>query len=210
MTEITNEQLINVYDIGSPEEARETYDEWAATYEADLAAMDHRPPMVAAAVWSRFVPIDDGPILDAGCGTGVQAEPLYLAGYGSITGIDLSPGMLEVARRKNIYAELREMELGQRLDFEDDTFANTISIGVITPGHAPPHTFEELIRVTRTGGRIVFGLRVDDAQDPAYPTQISEYEQAGLWEKEFATETFRTMPIGDPELLSRVYVYQVT
>ena len=209
MTEVSNEQLINVYEIESPKEAQEVYDEWAETYEADLAAMDHRVPAVAATVFARFVPLDDGSILDAGCGTGVQSEPLHLAGYGPIVGVDLSAGMLELARRKNIYAALHQAELGNELDFDDDAFANVISVGAITPGHAPPHSFDELIRVTRPGGRIIFGMRVDDAQDPEYPETVAGYAKDGRWSLEFETAEFATLPVGDPELRSRVYVYRV-
>jgi predicted TPR repeat methyltransferase len=46
-------------------------------------------------------------ILDLGCGTGLSGEAFKdLASGGRLDGIDLSPGMIEEARRRNIYSDL--------------------------------------------------------------------------------------------------------
>ena len=126
------------YHASSIEEQQAAYDEWANQYEADLCAMGYRIPAVIASVFTRFVAEGTAPILDAGCGGGIQAEPLAMLGYGPITGIDLSDGMLEVARRKNFYSELRQATLGQKLDFEDNTFSTVVSAGTITPNMLQP------------------------------------------------------------------------
>lgn len=209
MAEIHNPQLDKVYSATGREQSEAAYDEWAARYEADVFAFGFRLPGVAAAVWSRFVELDAGPILDAGCGTGLQAEPLALAGYRPIIGIDLSAGMLSVARHKKIYRELHQLALGEALPFDRGQFANSLSVGAITPGHAPPNSFDEIIRITRKGGLVVFGMRVDAAQDPSYPAAMAQYESAGRWQKIFETDTFDTMPIGEPDVQSKVYVYRV-
>ena len=209
MTEIRNPQVDRAYGAKTQEQSEEAYDDWAEQYEADLFSYGFRVPIVATTVWSRFITPKGGPILDAGCGTGLQAEPLHLAGYKPIIGIDLSNGMLNVAKKKNIYSELHRMALGEKLSFDDNSFANTISIGTITPGHAPPHSFDELIRVTRKDGLIVFSLRVDDGQDPAYPATIAEYERANRWKMIYQTDSFVAMPLGEPDVSCRVYVYRI-
>lgn len=209
MTEIQNPKLERVYSAKTLEQSREAYDEWSKTYDEDLLSYGYRGAIVTATVWARFVDVNSGPILDAGCGTGLQAEPLKLAGYEPITGIDLSPGMLAIARQKNIYAELHKMALGEKLDFADAFFANTISVGTITPGHAPPHSFEELIRVTRKDGLIIFGMRVDDLQDPAYLAMMAKYESDRRWTRVFETEGFATMPLGEPDVVNKVFVYRI-
>ena len=210
MADIRNPQLEKVYGADSAEEIEDAYDEWSANYEDDVLALGFRLPAVASAVFARFVAFDCGPILDAGCGTGLQSEPLALAGYRPITGIDLSRGMLAVARRKGIYAALRQCELGAQLPFENDAFAHTITVGAITAGHAPPDSFDELIRVTRVDGLIVFGLRVDEAMDAAYPSAVRHFESEGRWRREYETDAFATMPTGEPDMLTRVFVYRVT
>ena len=174
------------------------------------AVWGYRIPGHIATVFTRFVAPDAAPILDAGCGGGHQAEALALVGYGPIAGIDFSEGMMAVARAKGIYAELRRMVMGERLDFPDDHFAAVVSSGCITPGHAPPHSFDELIRICRPGGLIVFSLRDDAAQEPDYPAAVERLAQAGAWEEVFTSDSFQSMPNGEPEVSHRIHVYRVT
>ena len=202
-------ELLDVYNASTVDEQEQAYDNWAENYERDLFTMGYRLPGIIASVFSRFISPETGPILDAGCGGGVQTEPLALLGYNNITGIDLSEGMLEIAKQKNLYRELRQMTLGEHLDFQDNAFSAVISAGTITPGHAPPETFDELIRVTKQQALIVFSLRVDDDQEPAYPAYIKKLETAGRWRNVFSTPDFHTMPYGEPTVRNCVHVYQV-
>ena len=196
------------YHVNSPEEQKALYDDWAANYENDLCAMGYRLPAVAAAIFTRFVPLHSGPILDAGCGGGIQSEPLVHAGYGPIVGIDFSPGMLEVAREKGIYAELRQMALGETLDFPDETFPVIFSIGTITPKHAPPESFDDLIRIAKPCGLFVFSMRNDPDQEPGYPAALEHHTEAGNWRHIFSTEGFQSMPYGQQEVTHQVHVYE--
>ncbi|HCK75775.1 MAG TPA: class I SAM-dependent methyltransferase [Gammaproteobacteria bacterium] len=191
------------------EEQQAAYDSWAKRYEIDLCAMGYRIPAVLAGVSTRFIPSTAAPILDAGCGGGIQAEVLAMLEFGPIIGIDLSEGMLEIARAKSIYSDLQRMTLGEKLDFGENTFAAVISSGTITPRHAPPSSFEELIRVTEPGGAIIFSLRDDPAQDPEYPETVKKLTEEGLWREVFSTSSFHGMPYGEPEITHRVHVYEV-
>ena len=152
--------------------------------------MRYRIPAMIAAVFTRFVASDTAMILDAGCGGGIQSEALVMLGYGPLTGIDLSEGMLDIARDKGIYSELHQMTLGEQLDFSDDTFAAVLSSGTITPKHAPAHSFDELIRVAMPGAPIVFSLRDETTQNPAYPEALSRLTAAVVLRDTFSTESF--------------------
>jgi SAM-dependent methyltransferase len=196
------------YHINSPEEQKELYDDWAASYENDLCGMGYRLPAMAAAVFARFVPLQSGPILDAGCGGGIQSEPLFYVGYGPIIGIDFSQGMLEVAKGKGIYKELRQMALGGSLDFPDETFPVIFSIGTITPKHAPPECFDELIRIAMPGGLFVFSMRNDPDQEPGYPAALEHHTNVGNWRHIFSTDGFQSMPYGQPTITHQVHVYE--
>ena len=198
------------YTASSPDEQQAVYDTWAVEYEKDLCEMGYRIPAVAAAVFCRFVPLGSGPILDAGCGGGIQAEPLFLAGFGPFTGIDFSLGMLDVAREKGIYSNLRQMELGKLLDFENETFSVILSTGTITPRHAPPHSFDELLRIAKKDALFIFSLRDDPAQEPEYPAVIEQHTNAKRWRHIFSTESFHSMPYGEPTVTHQVHVYQKT
>ncbi|MCK5364390.1 MAG: class I SAM-dependent methyltransferase, partial [Gammaproteobacteria bacterium] len=96
--------------------------------------------------------------LDAGAGTGIMAEILTAMGYPNIVGIDNSPKMLAAAANKKKYRDLHQMILGEALDFADDHFAAVLSAGVFTEGHAPLSRLDELIRITRAKGHIVFSI----------------------------------------------------
>ena len=191
------------------EDQQTAYDTLAEQYERDLLSMGYRLHSVVAAVFARFVSTDVAPILDAGCGGGLQAEPLATMGYGPIVGIDLSQGMLSVAKRKGIYADLRQMKLGDRLDFLDHSFGAVMCCGTITPRHAPADSFDELIRVAKSGALIVFSLRDDEGQEPEYPRKLECLERERRGRTIYRTANFRGMPHGDLQLSHRVFVFEV-
>lgn len=87
-----------------------------------------------------------------------MGELLDILGYQGQVAIDLSKGMLARAADRGIYTELREMVLGEKLDFADDHFGACQSMGVFTAGHAPASAFDELVRIIRPGGHILFSL----------------------------------------------------
>jgi SAM-dependent methyltransferase len=95
-------------------------------------------------------------VLDVACGTGNAA--ILAAKQGArVTGLDLSPGLIAIARERSTEAGVDVEWLegdAQSLPFEDDSFDRVIS----AIGHmfAPDHkrTADELSRVCRPGGRI--------------------------------------------------------
>jgi SAM-dependent methyltransferase len=93
--------------------------------------------------------------LDVGCGIGLTDR--YLEGrVGSLTGVDVSPGVLERAEDANPWARYVLYD-GERLPFEDGTFDLTFAVcvvQVIDPVRQPRFV-SELRRVTRPGGLVV-------------------------------------------------------
>lgn len=148
-----------VYEAKAPEEVAALYDGWAETYDAEMAKAGYRHPAIGLALLSRHLPRGAGPILDAGCGTGLLGDWLGIMGLGPVEGLDLSPGMLAVARAKGAYAALHNLALGRDLPFADGHFAGTISTGVFTTGHVGAEGLPELIRITRPGGTIVLTVK---------------------------------------------------
>jgi SAM-dependent methyltransferase len=73
---------------------KDEYGIYARFYDLDLADMDHDLLMI-----QQFAERCGSPILELACGTGRALIPLIRQGY-QVTGVDLSPAMLEVARRK--------------------------------------------------------------------------------------------------------------
>ena len=205
---MSDNKVLQSYTATTPEEQQATYDTWAEKYEQDLCAMGYRLPALAAGVFARFVAPDTGPILDAGCGGGLQAEPLAQLGYVPLIGLDLSECMLEVARRKGIYAELHQGALGREIDLPQNSMNAVLCIGTITPNHAPPESFDGLLGVAAPGAAIIFSLRDDPAQDPAYPARVAELTKAGAWDEVWSSDGFQSMPYGTGEVTHRIHVYR--
>jgi SAM-dependent methyltransferase len=148
-----------VYDAKSPEEIARLYDGWAASYDADMVAAGYRHPAIAGAMFARTVPRGAGPVLDAGAGTGQIGELLAILGYGHVEALDISAGMLEVARAKGVYRAFHQLALGGPLPFPNGHFAGIISTGVFTSGHVGAEGLPELIRSCAKGGVIVLTVK---------------------------------------------------
>ncbi|WGV15947.1 class I SAM-dependent DNA methyltransferase [Fuscovulum ytuae] len=148
-----------VYEAKAPEEVAALYDGWAATYDTEMAKAGYRHPAIGLALLARHLPRGAGPVLDAGCGTGLLGDWLGIMGFGPVEGLDLSEGMLAVARAKGVYARLHQLALGQTLPFADGAFAGVISTGVFTTGHVGIKGVPELVRITAAGGPIVLTVK---------------------------------------------------
>jgi SAM-dependent methyltransferase len=139
---------------------RGSYDIAAADYHAILKdyLRDHPYERPMLDLFAEVVPA--GPIGDLGCGTGRITT--YLASLGlDAFGIDLTPGMIEVARRE--YPELR-FEVGTLfdLDLKDGEMAGALAWYslVHTPREDLPAVFAELYRVLQPGGYLVHGFKI--------------------------------------------------
>ena len=207
---MTADAVTSSWDIDDPDAQAANYDRWADSFERDLFAMGYRLPSVLAAVIARHVDPSDGPILDAGCGTGLQAEPLALAGYGPLVGIDLSEGMLRIARRKGIYAELHRMPVAERLDVPDGSFAVAMAGGVLTPGHAPPEAIDGLLRAVRPKGHVAITVRDDANMDPRYRERAEHWCGESRMRLVYETDAFAGMPYGEnADVTHRVRLFEV-
>ncbi|QKE86068.1 class I SAM-dependent methyltransferase [Arthrobacter sp. NEB 688] len=116
--------------------------------------LDHFVGRVVAAGGSR--------VLDAGCGSGRIAR--YLTDRGlSVLGVDLSPGMLAMARRDHPDLELREGSI-TALPVDDasvDGVAFWYSLIHLTDDELPV-ALAEAVRVLRPGGHVVLAFQKGD------------------------------------------------
>jgi len=210
-TDKRDDWLARVYGARDDEELRRSYDAWAQDYDGDLIALGYRNPSLACGLTGRFVPSGPAELLDAGCGTGLLGELLGAIGYSRIAGVDLSDGMLGVARARGAYHELHRMVLGEPLAFDDGRFVASIALGVLTVGHAPPRALDELVRVTRTGGHVIFTLTTPALEQAGFAAKLEALDAAGRWRRVDVTAPYRVMPASATEgdLESRMYVYRV-
>jgi SAM-dependent methyltransferase len=87
-------------------------------------------------------------LLDAGCGTG-EFLALALERGANASGIDLSPDMLAVARRRAPEADLREGDI-TKLPYDDDAFDVVTAFNAVQFTDDVPATIAELARVAPT------------------------------------------------------------
>jgi SAM-dependent methyltransferase len=93
-----------------------------------------------------------------GCGPGNVASYLRDAGA-SVFGLDLSPAMLEQARKLNPDIPFREGNM-MSLDIPDGTLAGIASFYAIVniPRQSLPAIFREMVRVLRAGGLLLLAF----------------------------------------------------
>jgi SAM-dependent methyltransferase len=103
-----------------------------------------------------------GPVADLGCGTGRATAYLAAAGL-DVSGIDLSPEMLAVARRDHPGLRFSQGSL-LGLDLPDGGLAGALAWYSIihTPPERLPEVCAELFRVLRPGGHLQLGFHVGD------------------------------------------------
>ncbi|NEP52884.1 MAG: class I SAM-dependent methyltransferase, partial [Moorea sp. SIO3C2] len=179
-------------------------------YEEDLIEIFgrlNREPIVDLTL--RYVS-KNALILDAGAGTGTMGQWLHEEGYQNLVGIDLSEGMLAEAKKKNVYTKLCQMVLGESLGFATATFDAVTLCGVFTYGHAPSSSFDELIRVTKPEGYIIFTLRPDFYKSSDFQDKMAALEAQGKWQLTELGDRYQAESKGQPDMYLQTWVYQVS
>ena len=151
-----------IHEEQSTEELHRKYNAWAPLYESDLSN-SWVMPTHAAHFLEQLQPDKQVTILDAGAGTGKVGQALNKLGYSNLVAIDLSEGMLELAREKQVYATLHQVNLEEPLTFaENTTFDIIMAIGVFTYGHASPAGLRNLLPLLKPGGLFVLTVRASN------------------------------------------------
>jgi predicted TPR repeat methyltransferase len=112
----------------SDDYVRAEFAHFADTFDDKLAQLEYRAPTLIAEELTRVLgaPSPSGAVLDAGCGTGLCGA--FLRPRAShLTGVDLSPEMVELARKRNQYDALVVDELTTYLRQQDAAFDLIVS-----------------------------------------------------------------------------------
>jgi SAM-dependent methyltransferase len=119
--------------------------------------------------------ITDGlEVLDVGCGDGTTALPAARLGA-NVLGVDIASNLVEAgnARAQSLgltNCRFQEGDASDLSELEDDSFDLVISIFGAMFAPRPFDVAKELVRVTRSGGRIVMGNWIPN--DPTLVAQI--------------------------------------
>ncbi|WP_133877603.1 class I SAM-dependent methyltransferase [Paractinoplanes brasiliensis] len=150
------------------EELRDAHDKLAEFYAERLAGVLESMP-IERAVLDLFCELTlaaelGRDVADVGCGTG-RLLP-YLAGRGvTPRGVDLAPGMVEVARRDNPGFPYEVGDL-RALPFADASLAGVVcwySL-IFLPPESRDAAFAELARVVKPGGHLACAFKDGDGE----------------------------------------------
>jgi SAM-dependent methyltransferase len=140
---------------------RRDYDALAEDYARNLSdELRHKP--LDRELLTRFANSVRGEICDMGCGPGHVARYLKDAGA-KVFGLDLSPGMIEQARKLNPGIEFREGNM-LALDLAGNALDGIAACYAIVnlPRHVLPQVFREMARVLAPGGRLLLVFHTGD------------------------------------------------
>jgi len=209
MTTERRRALDLVYSASTQAELHDAYSLWANEYDRETAELGYGLPFLIGAWVARYVPRGDGPILDAGCGTGLSGPYLKALGYDHIEGLDMSAEMLRLARGRNVYRALKQADLGGQLPWADGHFAAFLSTGVFTEGHAPASSLDELVRITQRGGHAIFTVRDTVLETGGFRAMFAKMEETRRWRPIEESPPFRAFAVGEPEVQVQAFVFEV-
>ena len=143
------------------DETRTSYDLVAEDYAEQSAGELERRPLDRALL-AVVGELAMGPIVDVGCGPGATTAHLVALGLDAY-GVDLSPGMVAVARASwpGIRFEVGTMEA---LDTDAASLGGLVAFYSIihTPPDRLPHVFAEFHRVLRPGSPVLLVFQIGD------------------------------------------------
>jgi phosphatidylethanolamine/phosphatidyl-N-methylethanolamine N-methyltransferase len=133
---------------------KRAYARWAPVYDQTFGIIADAGRVAAVDVINTL----DGKVLEVGVGTGISL-PSYRRDL-KVSGIDLSPEMLDKARQRVTRQALGHVEAIEQMDagdmsFADESFDVVVAMYVMTVVPDPAQVMDELARVCRPGGTVI-------------------------------------------------------
>jgi predicted TPR repeat methyltransferase len=164
-----------------PERAADEYvatvfDSFAENFETTLLNLGYQTPQILADMLRSGLGTDASTprrILDAGCGTGLAA-PLLRPMASQLVGVDLSKGMLDKARARNLYDELAVGELCAFMSSRPGAFDVIFLADTLVYFGALEQAFDAAHSALAPGGILIFALEARPPEDggPGYHLEV--------------------------------------
>ncbi|XP_046547353.1 methyltransferase-like protein 27 isoform X2 [Haliotis rubra] len=126
-------------------------------------------------------------ILDVAAGTGLVSCEMRKQGFLHIDGLEPSERMLEQAKKNNLYERyICDILADKTLDIADDTYNIVTVVGLSSEifSTLPIKAFEELVRITKSGGHILMNHYDYIFQRDVLRANLAILEDRGLWKLE--------------------------
>ncbi|MGH2860120.1 MAG: class I SAM-dependent methyltransferase [Solirubrobacteraceae bacterium] len=150
---VLDDEALGAAEATPEHDAASGYAIWSDSYD------EPGNPVIAieqAVVGEMLAACSPGPALDAACGTGRHARRLVELGH-TVSGIDLTPEMLDRARRNVPEASFAVADL-RDLPFADASFQTAVCGLALAHLPALDAAIAELSRVLRSGGRLIISV----------------------------------------------------
>ena len=114
--------------------------------------------------------IESDNVLEIGIGTGSSLQ--YYPKETKVVGIDISPDMLEVAKKRIVKDKIHNKHIllmnGERLSFPDNSFDKVVGMYVVSVTQNPQVLVEEMKRVCKNDGDIYIVNHFSTEQDNTF------------------------------------------
>jgi hypothetical protein len=205
--QVDSAAMAATFAAASSAELRARYDAWAETYDAENAAAGFRLPYLCAAFLARHLPATD-----QNPGRRLRHWPWRRLPRGAWLPQPVRPRPVRAdarARRGARRLPVPALHDARRMPESDlRGLRGRDRERVFTEGHAPSTSFEELIRVTRPGGCLVFSVRNDLYEDRGFREDQDSLEAQGRWRLRESSAPCRSFVIKEPHILARIFVYE--
>ncbi len=150
------------------------FDGFAESFERELLGIGYCGPRLMAEAFARLLPVAqaDRAVLDAGCGTGLCA-PVLRPWARTLTGVDVSPQMVEYARHRTLYDDLVVAELTRYLPAHRERFDLIAAADVLCYFGDLTPVIAGLAAALRRHGALAF--TVEQAPDPTEPFRLAAH-----------------------------------
>ncbi|HET7667940.1 MAG TPA: methyltransferase domain-containing protein, partial [Mycobacterium sp.] len=173
------------------------------SFEAKLQSLSYRAPDLIAAALADGGLAAEGRfnILDIGCGTGL-CGPLLRPYASRLVGVDLSAGMLALAREKNVYTDLQQCELTEFLRGRREAFDVIVSADTLVYVGDLLEFSQVAAGALRPAGLLVFTLEHAVGQDGVdYRLELhGRYSHSLEYVKRVLTQSGLTVEVDFAEL----------
>lgn len=173
------------------EEIKGLYDRTATYYDDLLTKTEFNPSVHGSRELTKYLKEvncpSDANIVDVGAGTGFVGEILKQTyGYTNLTAVDISPKMLEEAKKKNLYKEFILCDLNKdSLEAYYQKFDHLIAMGCFVLGNIIPAALEKVAKLVKPGGFVCISFREMNLNDEKldYHAKIKELEAKSVWKE---------------------------
>lgn len=152
--------FLSLTALASPTKSGNQYDAYAPTYDSlddgliarSLGMDDQRRSLLRRA---------QGKTLEVGVGTGINLQHYDSTRLESLTAIDLSPGMLDLASRKRVGGDDHKIPTSfsvanvEQIPFEDASFDTVVDTFSMCVYENPLRAISEMARVLKPGGMLL-------------------------------------------------------